>query len=100
MVLNMRVKDEISPTLRDIVNKFDEGNKRPSDLYSSDQKSAEKADAAYEKEADFDDDAFENCGTWNYDHDDQKSVVDEGHMCADSSYPSYPEVFAKRTPYN
>ncbi|KAB1201006.1 Condensin complex subunit 2 [Morella rubra] len=91
MVLNMRVKDEISPTLRDVVNKFDEGNKRPSDLYSSDQKSAEKADAAYEKEADFDDDAFENCGTWNYDHDDQKSVVDEGHMCADSSYPSYPE---------
>lgn len=98
MVLNMRREEEISPTLRDIVNQFDEDNRRPSDLYSSGQKSAENVDVAYEP--DFVGDAFENCGTWNYDHDDQASVADEGPIYAESTNPSYHEVFAKVYPYN
>uniref|UniRef100_A0A2N9FSU0 Condensin complex subunit 2 n=1 Tax=Fagus sylvatica TaxID=28930 RepID=A0A2N9FSU0_FAGSY len=89
MVLNMRTKDEISPTLRDIVNQFDEDNRRPSDFYSSGQKSAENIDVAYE--VDFDGDAFENCGTWNDDHDDEANVVDEGPIYADSTNQSYQE---------
>ncbi len=96
MVLNMRTKDEISPTLRDIVNQFDEDNRRPSDFYSSGQKSAENIDVAYE--VDFDGDAFENCGTWNDDHDDEANVVDEGPIYADSTNQSYQEVFAKVYP--
>lgn len=89
MVLNMRTKDEISPTLRDIVNQFDEDNRRPSDFYSSGQKSAENIDVAYE--VDFDGDAFEKCGTWNDDHDDEANVVDEGPIYADSTNQSYQE---------
>ncbi|KAL4620088.1 hypothetical protein ACB092_06G128100 [Castanea dentata] len=89
MVLNMRRKEEISPTLRDIVNQFDEDNRRSSDLYSSGQKSAENVDVAYEP--DFVGDAFENCGTWNYDHDDQASVADEGPIYAESTNPNYHE---------
>lgn len=100
MVLNMRLKNEISPTLRDIVNQFDENNRRPSDIYSSGQKSAEKVGAAYENEVDLDGDAVENCGTWNYDHDDQTSVLDDPTICADSTYASYHEVLAKDYPSN
>ncbi|KAF5481033.1 hypothetical protein F2P56_001724 [Juglans regia] len=90
MVLNVRLKNEISPTLRDIVNQFDENNRRPLDFYSSGQKSAEKVGAAYENEVDLDGDAVENCGAWNFDHDDQTSVLDDP-ICADSTYASYHE---------
>ncbi|XP_059451429.1 condensin complex subunit 2 isoform X1 [Corylus avellana] len=91
MVLNMQTKNEISPSLRDIVNQFDEDNRRPSDFYSSVEKSAEEVDASYKNELDSDGDTFENCGTWSYDHDEHTSVVDEGPICADPTYPSYHE---------
>ncbi|KAG6661209.1 condensin complex subunit 2 isoform X1 [Carya illinoinensis] len=90
MVLNMRLKNEISPTLRDIVNQFDENNRRPLDFFSSGQNPAEKVGAAYENEVDLDGDAVENCGTWDFDHDDQTSVLDDP-ICADSTYASYHE---------
>lgn len=95
MVLNMQTKNEISPSLRDIVSQFDEDNRRPSDFYSSVEKSAEEVDASYKNELDSDGDAFENCGTWSYDHDEHTSVVDEDPICADPTYPSYHEVFVK-----
>lgn len=97
MVLNMRLKNEISPTLRDIVNQFDENNRRPLDFFSSGQNPAEKVGAAYENEVDLDGDAVENCGTWDFDHDDQTSVLDDP-ICADSTYASYHEVLAKGYP--
>ncbi|KAM1767703.1 hypothetical protein ACFX12_045765 [Malus domestica] len=91
MVLNMRIKDEISPTLRSLVDRFDEDNRRPPDIYTCDQESAEQVDAAYNNEADFDCDVSENCGNLDYDHDDQTSVVEEGLNCESSTLPSYHE---------
>lgn len=89
MVLNMRVKEEISPTLGTIVNRFDEDNRRPSDFHHSSQKSAE--DTVY-NEAEFNDDAIEDCVTWSNDHYDEDTMVDEGPGCADSTFPDYHEV--------
>lgn len=89
MALNMRTKEEISPTLRTIVNRFDEENRRPSDFHSSGQNSEE--DAAF-NEAEFDGGPIEDCVSWSYDHDEETIMVDEGPYCADSSFPDYHEV--------
>ncbi|KAF3443439.1 hypothetical protein FNV43_RR13121 [Rhamnella rubrinervis] len=89
MVLNMRMKDEISPTLRNIVNRFDEDNRRPSDFQSSGYRSAD--DAAFNNEVEFDGDEVDNSGTWSFDHGDETTVVDEGLNYADSTYPDYHE---------
>ncbi|RXH67999.1 hypothetical protein DVH24_028146 [Malus domestica] len=61
-----------------LVDRFDEDNKRPPDIYTCDQDSAEQVDAAYYNEADFDCDVSENCGNWDYDHDDQTSNNEPG----------------------
>lgn len=91
MVLNMRMKDEISPTLRTIVNQFDENNRRPSDFQFSRQKAAEEVDAAYDFEIGTDSEEHGNCVSRNDDHDDQ-TVADLGSNDADLSFPSYPQV--------
>ena len=91
MVLNMRMKDDISPTLRNIVNRFDEDNRRPSDFQSSGYKSVD--DEAFNNEVEFDGDEVDNSGTWSFDHGDETTVVDEGLNYADSTYPDYHEVF-------
>ncbi|CAN6571546.1 unnamed protein product [Malus baccata var. baccata] len=60
-------------------------------IYTCDQESAEQVDAAYSNEADFDCDVSDNCGNWDYDHDDQTSVVEEDLNCESSNFPSYHE---------
>lgn len=95
MVLNMRMKDEISPTLRNIVNRFDEDNIRPSDFQSSGYKSAD--DAVYNDEVEFDGDQINYSGTWSHNHGDETTMVDEGLNHADSTYPDYHEVFVTKT---
>ncbi|KAL6975686.1 hypothetical protein U1Q18_024481 [Sarracenia purpurea var. burkii] len=91
MVLHMQTKDEISPTLRDIVNRFDENNRRPSCMFSSGQKPAEEVyeDCNNSYNVELDGDAFDNCGTWAFDHDDQASVVGDDSYGGDPSLPSY-----------
>lgn len=90
MVLNMRTKDEISPTLRNIVDRFDENNQRPLDTFSSAHKSEEQVNSVH-NEAESDVDAFENCNTWTFDHDDRTSVVDEDSYGADPVFPVHHE---------
>lgn len=92
MVLNMRVKDEISPTLRNIVNLFDEDNIRPSDYCSSGPKAAEQVHMDYDVDDRFHGDDFENFGTENYDNDDQTSMVDDGPGGGDADFSTYNEV--------
>ncbi|KAE9456191.1 hypothetical protein C3L33_11902, partial [Rhododendron williamsianum] len=91
MVLNMRTNDEISPTLREIVDQFDENSRRPSDTFSSGQKSAEQVNegGSNSNGAEFDGDAYDNCGTWAFDHDDQASVVGEDCYGGDPTLPSH-----------
>ncbi|KAJ4977207.1 hypothetical protein NE237_002313 [Protea cynaroides] len=85
MVVNMCRENHISPTLRDIINLFDEDNKRKSNSFSVDSKTAEHVDAAGEDRVEFNGDAFETSNAWNFDHDDQGSVIDE----TDPSFPSH-----------
>ncbi|XP_050381547.1 condensin complex subunit 2 [Argentina anserina] len=91
MVLNMRMKDEISPTLRQLIDRFDEGNKRPIDTYTYAQKSAEQDDSTYNNDIDIDGGASHNDGTWDYDHDEQTSMVEDEHNYENTSFPSYHE---------
>ncbi|KAL2328378.1 hypothetical protein Fmac_021805 [Flemingia macrophylla] len=92
MVLDMRVKDEISPTLRTIVNQFDENNRRPTDILLHSQNSAEDHDADFNDVNGFDqDDHDENCTAWGDDHDDQTVVPYLDCNDADPSFPSYPQ---------
>lgn len=94
MVLNMRVKDEISPTLRTIVNQFDENNRRPTDFQLHGQNSAEELGVDFNCENGADREEYENCTTWSDDHDDQTVVADLGFNDADPTFPSYPQVLS------
>ncbi|XP_022970958.1 condensin complex subunit 2 [Cucurbita maxima] len=100
MVFNMRVKDEISPTLRNIVNLFDEDNKRPLDYCSSAPKAAEEANMDIDVDDRFDGDDFDNFGTANYDNDDQTSMVDDGPGGGDAGFPTYNEESVSSTYHN
>ena len=93
MVLNMRMKDEISPTLRHLVDRFDEHNRRPLDTYTCAHDSAEQDDSTYNNDNDIDGDASNNDGTWDYDHDEQTNMVEEECNYENTSFPSYHEVY-------
>lgn len=90
MVLNMRMKDDISPTLMTIIEHFDEDNSRPSNSFSCVEQS--EGGAVY-NDVDFDGEDIENCGNWNNDQDHVSTLVDESLGCADSASPNYNEVF-------
>ncbi|KAK7342080.1 hypothetical protein VNO80_25023 [Phaseolus coccineus] len=93
MVLDMRVKDEISPTLRTIVSLFDESNRRPTDVQLHDKNSAEDLDtSSFNNESGFDREEYENSTTWSDDHDDQTVLADVGYNDdEDPSFPNYPQ---------
>ena len=92
IVLEMRVKDEISPTLRTIVNQFDENNKRPTGFQLPGQNSAEELDTDFNCENGADREEYDNGATWSDDHDDQPVNADLGSNDVDQSFPSYPQV--------
>ena len=98
------MKDEISPTLRTIVNQFDENNRRPADFQFHGQNTAEELEAAFDCEIGADREEHENCMTWGDDHDDQTVADfgsnDLGSNDADPSFPSYPQVFLCFNPIN
>lgn len=91
MVSNMSKKYEISPSLREIVNHFNV-DKRPPDTFSSGMKQAEQVDEVYNSGTEFSADTFENRGTWDVDHDEQKYVADEGTYGGDTILSSHYEV--------
>ncbi|XP_038996383.1 condensin complex subunit 2-like isoform X2 [Hibiscus syriacus] len=90
MVLNMQAKDEISPTLKNIVNQFDEDNRRPLENFSCRQRSAEQADTI-NNENEFNGVAFESYESDGFDHDDQPSIVNEEFNGVEPSFMSYHE---------
>ncbi|KAI3769654.1 hypothetical protein L6452_00763 [Arctium lappa] len=75
MVSNISKKHEISPSLKDIVNLFDEDNRRPTYTFSSSQKSIEPDHEAYGD--DFDGGGHDCSGTWDFINDNQTSLNDE-----------------------
>jgi len=88
----MHTKDVISPTLRIIVNQFDENDGRPFYFQSSGEKSAEEFDAAIDSELANGKEGYEICSSWSYDHDSQTFAAEWGFSDADPSFPSYHEV--------
>lgn len=90
MALNMQMKDEISPTLRYLVNQFDED--RPTDTFSSGDKTEDHAETVYDHEAEVEgDDAFEHCGPWTVDQDDHTSLLNEDIYAPDSNFQCHNE---------
>nr|VDD14513.1 unnamed protein product [Brassica oleracea] len=94
MVLNMRQKDEIVPSLRAIISQFDEGNQRPSDTFSCGQKTTESFDTSHGNEASYanDDDGYDNFGA-SFDYVGQTGASEEnfGHNDAEPAYSNFPE---------
>ncbi|CAI9106335.1 OLC1v1005466C2 [Oldenlandia corymbosa var. corymbosa] len=91
MVLNMPKKEEISPSLKDIVNLFDEDNRRPSEPYPSGDKSHAQFSGAEGNDFDFVSDTFDNCGTWGFDQDEQPEIIDESSYDRDPNLPGQHE---------
>ncbi|XP_061360314.1 condensin complex subunit 2-like [Gastrolobium bilobum] len=91
MVLNIHMKDEISPTLRVIVNQFDNDNRRPSDCQFSSQKAAEEFDAAIACGIGAEREEYDNYQPWNDDHDNVPFVTEVSSIDAYPSFPSYPQ---------
>ncbi|KAK7324814.1 hypothetical protein VNO77_28672 [Canavalia gladiata] len=89
MILNMHMKDGISPTLSVIVKQFDENNKRPSDFQFSSQTSAHEFDAPVDCEIATESEERGNCLSWSDDHDSQTFVAELGSNDADPRFPSY-----------
>ncbi|XP_010556994.1 PREDICTED: condensin complex subunit 2-like isoform X2 [Tarenaya hassleriana] len=72
MVLNMRMKDEISPSLWTIINQFDD------EAFSCGQKLSEPVDVSQNKTSyAADDEAYENFEFYSFDHEDQPSIAEE-----------------------
>ncbi|KAK7375203.1 hypothetical protein VNO78_35896 [Psophocarpus tetragonolobus] len=88
MILDMHTKDEISPTLRKIVNQFDENNRRPSNFQSYGEKSAEEFDAAIDCEVPAEK-TYENFPSCSNDHGSLEFAADWGTDDADSTFPNY-----------
>ncbi|CAK8535492.1 unnamed protein product [Lathyrus sativus] len=91
MLLDIHIKDEISPTLKLIVNQFDENNRRPSDFQCYGHKSAEEVDAAINCEVEAEIENHETFPTWPYEHDNQTFVAEVGSNDADPKFSSYPQ---------
>jgi len=92
MLSDMQIKEEISPTLRVIVNQLDETDRRPFDFQSNGQKSSEEFDAAIDCEVGAEMEDYENFPTGPYEHDNQTFVDEMGSNDADPNVPSYPQV--------
>ncbi|KAL5715371.1 hypothetical protein ACHQM5_017200 [Ranunculus cassubicifolius] len=77
MLINISAKDDISPSLQSIVDRFDEDNQRPSNTYSVGPEERAEDDDANHDISELDGGTFEHGGDWGYDQDDISSVVDE-----------------------
>lgn len=96
MVLRIQTTNEISPTLQNIISRFDEENIRPLDTYNSSEATLNDADCGTTlDDGDFGttvDDAFDSNNSWNL-AQDQPGVVDEPFDAADVTFDGHHEVY-------
>ncbi|XP_077210329.1 condensin complex subunit [Tasmannia lanceolata] len=90
MVKCMPRKNDISPTLREIVNQFDEDNRRPSDVFSVGQKAQGQDDTPDTSQAELESNVFDDCGPCNFD-EDPESVLDDCSTFTDPNFASHHE---------
>ncbi|XP_047336120.1 condensin complex subunit 2-like [Impatiens glandulifera] len=98
MVVGMRSSEEISPTLKHIVNLFDESERRSSNTFTSvnhvQEEFHETCNDAYNRdnaELGLDDSGFDNGETWAFKNADLESVVGEDLYGGDPSFGDYHE---------
>ena len=88
----MPLRNDISPTLKDIVNQFDEDNQRPSDTKSL----AQVLELCHELEdnnLELDDNLFDDCGPLSFDHDDHTNVIHDSSISPNPNSASHQEVY-------
>lgn len=86
-------KSDISPSLREIVNLFDEDNRRPSDVPCVSQKAMDQNDVGSNDQPEWEGNAFDDCdGPCTFDCEDQNSVFDESSTFVDINSASHYEV--------
>nr|XP_043628578.1 condensin complex subunit 2-like [Erigeron canadensis] len=78
MGINVLKNKEITPSLKDLVNLFDENSRRPTDTFSYSQSSVEHDYEAYDNN-DFDGGQYDESGTWDFDNGPNNSATDEGN---------------------
>ena len=93
MVMHMPVKNEISPTLKDIIDHFNDDNQRLSHTITEGQKSTGCAVAVGNNNIQLDSDFFGNFEAGNFDHEEEISVVGESFTFGGTTFPSHCEVF-------
>ncbi|KAK6946984.1 Condensin complex subunit 2/barren [Dillenia turbinata] len=97
MVMNMAKKNEISPSLRDIVCLLDEDNQRSSHAIDIDPTPARNSDVFGDNNFEFDGNSFEHSESWTYDHDHQHGddadliVADQSSNFMDQPFDGLPE---------
>lgn len=91
MVVNMGAKNEISPTLVEIVSLYDEDNERSSETFSVGEKFDTKADMFDPNDVELDNDSSGNYEAWTFNHDKETSVFNEGSSF-DSTLQNHSEV--------
>ena len=96
MMRYMPVKNDISPTLRDILSQFDEDNRRPSDFFPAAQQAMVQEDIDDYHHSEVEGNAFDDCGSWSYDHNEHASFdhddPGDSFTSTDGNFPSFTEV--------
>lgn len=83
MITHMPKKIDISPTLRDIVSRFNEANRRPS--YLLDDQSVASQSSCHEKQPELEDDVFDDHASHSFDHEGPADV-DETRTFMDQNF--------------
>lgn len=98
MMRCMPVKNDISPALRDIVNQFDEDNRRPSYVIPVGPQPIIQEDLDNYDHSDVEVNTFDDCSSCNNDQNDHTSF---GHddpsdslTSLDANFSSHPDVSA------
>ncbi|CAI9294780.1 unnamed protein product [Lactuca saligna] len=99
MASNFIKKLEISPSLKEIVNMFDEDNKRPVDTFSSSQNSIEPDHEAFEGDFNGGETENDNSGTWDFINDNQTSLNDDDTYDGDDGHFEQPDHLQENEAY-
>ncbi|KAK4789301.1 hypothetical protein SAY86_020620 [Trapa natans] len=88
MLLNMRMKDEISPTLGTIVSQFNKDNKRSTEAISSLEETEAQEDVQLPNEGEFGAEPLESGSNWDFNNYDNGDISDEDITFVDPIAPS------------
>ncbi|KAK8959320.1 Condensin complex subunit 2 [Platanthera guangdongensis] len=91
MMINMPKKDYISPTLRDIMDRFDENNHKQQNLNVVEEQPAGHGETDDIYHTELGDTSFGDVDLNASDHDDHISVIDDNSMIGETSFSNHLE---------